>query len=368
MPKTLSAEQKLQRSAEHDLKGLQLKADAKKAKVIASLNDPTVLEAVYDMVVSMEGRAAAPSIEGPKATKQMEMVWMDQYNRVEITPAKFLRVVLQKLDKVCFSDGNLKSLMKKGAREVDKRVLAMYIEYTTDIPAGWTLPRSLRDLDAFVTYAQKNFKKNRIEGLLLPAEWDDIQSPYGIYGIDDLREIGEGVIVFLKEKPESRVHMKKTFTGALALANNYSKFEAILREEDGTVFEKLYGLFPEEKNDDEDDESDEKKKKKNFAESYVASQTALPEVGLDMLPQTPPVGVTSKLDSSLTKDSRHFRLKRVVPQEGVPEKVLPGDQAAGGAQHEGPLDGDDDLLSKKPRKTFPLFGASGSSAGSQALQ
>ena len=70
-----------------------------------------------------------------------------------------------------------------------------------------------------MTYAQQNFKKNRIEGLLLPAEWDSIQSPYAIYGIDDLREIGEGVIVFLKEKPESRVHMKKTFTGALALAN-----------------------------------------------------------------------------------------------------------------------------------------------------
>ena len=107
-----------------------MKADAKNAKVIAdiaSLSDPTVLEAVHDMVVSMEGRAAAPSIEGPKATKQVEMVWMDQCSRVEITPAKFLRVVSQKLDKVCFSDGNLKSSMKKGAREVDKRVLAMYI-------------------------------------------------------------------------------------------------------------------------------------------------------------------------------------------------------------------------------------------------
>ena len=62
--------------------------------------------------------------------------------------------------------------------------------------------------------------------------------------------------------------------------------------------------------------------------------------------------VSSKLDSSLTKDSRQFRLKQVVLQEGVPEKVLPGDQAAGGAQHAGPFDGDDDLLSKKPRKNF----------------
>ena len=179
-------------------------------------------------------------------TKPEALSWAEQYNRPEITPCKFMKPVLQSLDKVVFSNGNLRALCKKGAREPAKEDLAnLFLEYATDIPASGIIPRHLRDLNEFTKHALSVCKPERLVGILLPVTFD-LQSEHGIYAVHDQRKsesCKQGIYVSLRHKKHEPVALSKELKGPLAIDYNWSKWSARLREEQGSSFVSLYSLF-----------------------------------------------------------------------------------------------------------------------------
>ena len=130
MPKKLSVDERKRKADEHDLRGLKLRIEAKKSFVLHCLEDTVCLDACYDVCQTIQSEAK--KVEKVKEEGELpkdSSVWAEQYNRPEVTPCKLLKTILQVIDKITFSDGNIKSLCKRGARDTPKEELAKLLEY-----------------------------------------------------------------------------------------------------------------------------------------------------------------------------------------------------------------------------------------------
>ena len=244
MPKKLSVEQKLQRAQAHEVKGVALRLDAKKAKVESVLDDPFFLEPIYALVESLVTEKEKSSPAAPTASAKVDMKeWCEQYNKPKVVPAKLLRLVLGDIDKVTFSAGNVKALCSKGQREPYKEELAKYLEYATDIPLDKIIPKHLRNLEKFMEYAHGRVVRERLQGLLLPADFS-LRGDHGVYIIEDKRSSSGGIQVGMRHDPDHvRVMVEEDLKGDLELEDNFSKTSATLCELNGEKRIQLCHLF-----------------------------------------------------------------------------------------------------------------------------
>ena len=113
---------------------------AMQAKIKAVWDDEKALSAICDLIDAMRDQTPAlkPSkkVEGSGA-----LSWDESYSNFAKTPVGQLIVVLQAVDPIVFSDGNLLALrQKKSQRKPPKEEIWKYLEYATDQHAEDTIP------------------------------------------------------------------------------------------------------------------------------------------------------------------------------------------------------------------------------------
>eukprot|EP00971_Amphidinium_carterae_P332826 6467184-Amphidinium_carterae.1 len=247
MPKKQSAVEQMEKSLLHDIKGIQKTQSAKKAWVEERLKLPEYLEAMYKLCINMDKAHGFDIAASSSSHVEVDLAstWVDQYNKPCVVPSKLLQAVLQKVDRIVFSAGNLKQTCIQGQREPPKEVLSHVIEYVADIPSSSLLAKPLRNLDTFTELVKSKVKKERLQDLLLAPEKDmfNLTSDYGIYIIKDERSTGKGIQVALRFKQAMWQTVQKDMEGPLELDENYSQVSACIREKHGSQYQMLHELF-----------------------------------------------------------------------------------------------------------------------------
>eukprot|EP00971_Amphidinium_carterae_P334308 6469515-Amphidinium_carterae.1 len=186
---------------------------------------PEYLEAMYKLCMNMDKAHGLDLASSSSSHVEVDLAstWVDQYNKPCVVPSKLLQAVLQKVDRIVFSTGNLKQTCIQGQREPPKEVLSHVIEYVADILAKPL--KALRNLDKFTELVQSKVRKERLQDLLLAPEKDmsNLTSDYGIYIVKDVRDAGKGITVALRFKQSMCQTVPKEMEGPLELDENYSQ-------------------------------------------------------------------------------------------------------------------------------------------------
>ena len=151
----------------------------------------------------------------------------------------------------------------KGQREANKEDLAKYLEYATDMPMDKIIPKHLRNLDKFTKFAVKKACKERMQGLLLPADFS-LSGDHGIYVVYDQRQRDGQIYISLRHDTGlGAMPLGERMEGELELEDNWSKMGATLREMNGDKMVQLSQLFlfkikeePKEEEEEEEEEED----------------------------------------------------------------------------------------------------------------
>lgn len=141
-----------------------------------------------------------------------------------------------------FSDGNItKGLCKQGQREPCKDILSEYLEICTDLPKDAKLCLEDQDLDRMKARCSAAVKPFKLQNLLLPAQFDEVD---GIYYQKDNREQNGCILIGLRYEPKVQLlRVPRQFVGSVIFEHNYSANKAVVREKDGHLFYMCAWLF-----------------------------------------------------------------------------------------------------------------------------
>ena len=133
MPRKQSLEEQEHKLLQNAAKVEKQRCDMKKQTIVAALENPTLRDSLYDHLQSLKNDAASVGLQIAQPKKSVSTEWREQYTKMESTPAKLLKLVLQSVDKVTFSDGNIRSICRPGQREPSSLDLSCHLEYVTGI-------------------------------------------------------------------------------------------------------------------------------------------------------------------------------------------------------------------------------------------
>lgn len=246
MPKRLSAEEKIAKAEATANKAVALKIQGHLEQAKRLLQKHPDL--AKDTVEFLEGaiqRKEHGMPQAPEAKKQPESeAWLPQYTKLEVTPTRLLRQILQAMNPIVFSNGNLRSFCAKHQREPPKIPLAECVEFGCGMSMVAIIPPEHRDIVVMKQIARTDYIANGslAERLQLPPDW----SRDGYYIYDDRREAGAGVWVQrqLGAHTDWR-RVPRTMTGPIHIADNFSLHRGTLRESTGKEWFLLTMLFPE---------------------------------------------------------------------------------------------------------------------------
>ena len=91
MPKKLSVDEQWQRAQAHEVRGVALRLEAKKVKVMSVLSDPFFLEPIFTLVESLETeKAKSATLSAPSVSSKVESHdWCEQYNKPKLSLADY---------------------------------------------------------------------------------------------------------------------------------------------------------------------------------------------------------------------------------------------------------------------------------------
>ena len=224
---------------------IKARGEYKRSAVIDACNDPEQLDVLFDKVLGFkrkaeEGEEAAPAA---KRARVDDLEWNAQYGKPKDTPTKLLKPVLQAMNDVVFSDGNLHAgYWKPGMKDVPKETCSELLEYAADIPKGLNIAPEERNLEFMTKRALRDQVPERFGRLLLPADFT-LGGPHGIYTVFDNRDQGKGISAAFKHgKNTEPRRVTMLLEGELELDANYSKVDATIRENMATVSSRSSGF------------------------------------------------------------------------------------------------------------------------------
>ena len=241
MPRSVKLEDAIVKAHAHERQAVLMRRQSLLMEITKILKEhPEHMNAVLDFLhtLTLQG----PALQSPKKAKGPDRAsWLDQYTKLENTPSQLLVPLLQAINPIVFSDGNLRTLCAKSQRLPGREILATYIEFATDISKDKMIPKQNRDLDVQLDAAKAACKPERVQALLLPADFDNRD---GIYMIHDNREHGGGVLVSRRyHQGDCPVRVPKEFVGPVHLENNFSTVKAHICESKGSASHPCAWLF-----------------------------------------------------------------------------------------------------------------------------
>lgn len=187
------------------------------------------------------GGSGSSTIVKPAVPKQQ--IGHTQPNCYTGTPSQLFVRCITRVNKVVFSEGNIKATMRPGQREPDRIYLAEWFEYSTDRPCNQRIPTGERNLDFQMQACEAAAVQERLCNVLITQV--DIQDKDGIYEYIDLRSSREcSILIKRRHKQEKGRRCPITLTGEMDFVSNYSSADVWLREtQDGGKSFKCVLLF-----------------------------------------------------------------------------------------------------------------------------
>ena len=182
MPKRQSAEEQLVQAANAQAKTLKAREDGlfERAKELLFKHRhlrQLCVDFLNDCLKHERGELA----EKKHVVKEDPNAWNGKYTKLNVTPVKILKRVLQLLNRVSFSDGNLRQRWcgSNSIREPPAEELRFIVEYLTDWPDGVIIPSAIREIAKFANHVQPVYMALGSLGmnLSLPIDWPS-QGPW----------------------------------------------------------------------------------------------------------------------------------------------------------------------------------------------
>lgn len=224
MPKAQSIQEIEARLAGDVEKTQKRRACLKRTTVVRALEEEYYRDALYDhfQLLKRQRTGDLKDAMPKKKTVTMSDEWLEQYTRPCNTPSRLLKRVLQAVDRVCFSEGNLSLIMGHGKREPTPLVLSQFLEYATDIRHDEIIPKCLRSIQCMMDRAKNQVQAKRLLNLLVSEVNFGINGSHGIYMIKDVRASKGLVAVALRfANPWVWKKVPKTFTGDIELVSMF---------------------------------------------------------------------------------------------------------------------------------------------------
>ena len=187
-------------------------------------------------------------------SKQLQ-VWATQYNRYNITPSRLLAKLLESFNRVTFSRGNLRALLKPGQNEPAKEELAKLVEFCCDRDCEALIDKEDRVLERQIQICGASLRPERFRDLVLGE--CNIDNEAGIYEHCDRRAMGSGISLKRRHLKEPWKRCPKHFEGPVHFEFNYSSHRAVLRDVSGTTVFKCGLLWVNELVEDVHDEGED---------------------------------------------------------------------------------------------------------------
>ena len=194
-------------------------------------------------------REAAPAAQGPAPGVGQPAAAMDDQDDMNDKPfdknitnfgglsAKRLKALLAILEPVTFSCHNMKSMMKKGAREVNKRELTRLLEFATNATMGMDIPSDMRCMTKLAeSLARMNASLGRrARDLIMPPSWE-------ASGVFSIQLQGESILNVTHNFRMITVPLYVPRGDGFEIQGNWSEFGAMIRQKGG-YFQQLCSLL-----------------------------------------------------------------------------------------------------------------------------
>ena len=194
-------------------------------------------------------REAAPAAQGPAPGVGQPAAAMDDQDDMNDKPfdknitnfgglsAKRLKALLAILEPVTFSCHNMKSMMKKGAREVNKRELTRLLEFATNATMGMDIPSDMRCMTKLAeSLARMNASLGRrARDLIMPPSWE---AP----GAFSIQLQGESILNVTHNFRMITVPLHVPRGDGFEIQGNWSELGAMIRQKGG-YFQQLCSLL-----------------------------------------------------------------------------------------------------------------------------
>ena len=249
MPRRQDADDQLARADYTQARSLKSREDAYLAKAVQILRQHTHLRercvAFLQDCLKHEGGDLALR---PTKQEQDPDVWNDKYTKIAVLPGRLLKQILQRLNRVSFSAGNLRQKWRDGPviREPPAEELHHILEWLTDWPEGVIIPPSIRSVKKFTDFQQKVYVALGSLGmnLELPICWES-QGPWRLV---DQRPTGK-VMLGCRHSSLAGVwrEVDVQFTAGVSLSLPWSWSRALVQDAGGSRPKKKLCIlvFPE---------------------------------------------------------------------------------------------------------------------------
>lgn len=175
MPRRLTAEQKIAKAEAKASEAAHLKVQGfvDRAKTLLAKHPGLAKEVVEFIEATIERQTKGFAKEVDPGDKKPTTTLIGCHTKLDATPSRTLKLLLQAMNPMVFSSGNLRSFCTKHQREPPKGPLAECVEFACGLSMVAIIPKEHRDVSVMCELVQADYKANGCvaDRLALPPDW-----------------------------------------------------------------------------------------------------------------------------------------------------------------------------------------------------